>query len=260
MLRNRFAKKVILFLIIILSCLFIYNNFILEKKYYLSYKYKDIANTDPVCKAYVDALNTYPLADDFFEAPIQPLSPELTYPKWEQLKIYDNKELFFRTNINRYISAEEYAENIDEFKKYYYYKVLHDDYDVNNTLEKELAENRLNKILKEKQMYYTLLDVDNDGKVDDIVRIDSYRYETERYPFQYHTSIYVFDAAEQKSFKKRVLNKFYLDTIYSFFFYKDKTYIKDITYDLSKYGFLYMYIKKFNDKKELTTLCFIDKE
>jgi hypothetical protein len=251
--KSEFRRKLILFLIIIVSCLLIYNNFIKEEKYYLSYKYKNIANAYPICKVYVDALNTYKLADDFFEAPMQPLSPQLTYPKWEQLGIYDNKDLFIRT-YNNYLSVEELAEEMDVFKKHNIY-FTHN----NSTIDVERAKNKRDKIIKDWQMYYVAMDVDNDGEIDDVIRLDGNRYDT-KYSFQYNTLIYVFDATEQKSFQKRVLNKFYLDTIYSFFFYDGETYVKDITYDLYKYGFLSMLIKKFNDKKELVTLCYIDKD
>jgi hypothetical protein len=253
--KYKLAKQIILFAIAIVCCLLIYDNFIREKKYYLSYKYKDIANTDPVCKVYVDALNTYPLVEDFFEAPMQPLSSELTYPKWEQLEIYDNKDLFTRTH-NRYISAEELEESSDDLKRGdVYYQ-----YDENDKWSKRTAQDKRDALTKRWQMYYTTLDADNDGKVDDIVRMDVDRYHTKKYSFKYHTLIYIFDATEQKSFKKRELNRLYLDTIYSFFFYEGETYVKDITYDLRKYGFLSMLIKKFNDKKELVTLCLIDRE
>jgi hypothetical protein len=219
-------------------------------------------NTDPVCQVYVDALNTYGTTDDFFEAPIQPNSPEFDYPRWEQLDIYEHLELY-RDNFVIYLPMpdevmpkEAEGKNMFEDRSILNPKIDDDD------KSKEEARKLV-------QMYYARADMDNDGVMDDIIRIDTNRYsdqsysdeEDEEYSRVYTSSLIVFDGKQEKSLKDTTNDAFddlyanHLTSINNFFFYKGKTYIKSILHDiLEENGFMQLLIEEV-DKYKLKPLC-----
>jgi hypothetical protein len=83
-------------------------------------------NTNHICKAYANALNRYPLTDDFFQSPMQPNSPDFTYPKWEEFDIYEHKDIYLRIVggriddnkwITKQLDIETYEKNKTELEK-----------------------------------------------------------------------------------------------------------------------------------------------
>jgi hypothetical protein len=208
---------------------------------------KKVPNVDPVCKAYVDALNKYPLVEDFFKAPMQPKSPELDYPNWEQLDIYEYKDIYLRAYPGRLLDLKTYEERKIEVEKSHMMEDTQPDWYKNLRREQE-------------QMYYSRADIDNDGNIDDIIKKDRSRYNRYKEYF-YGSYLTVFQGNTTPKFAiidSNLSNKFRRASyIYDIFFYKNKSYIKEISYDLVSEGFTYMYIKKFDDKKELIPLCFI---
>jgi hypothetical protein len=228
-------------------------------------------NTDPLCKIYVDALNTYGTTDDFFEAPIQPNSPKFGYPKWEQLDIYEYLELYrkarqaLRPDLYPDILTR-YDPRYDEFinKQAAYESIL--DPKINDD-DKTKGEYR--KLI---QMYYARADIDNDGVMDDIIRIDTNRYsdqsygdeEDEEYSRVYTSSLIAFDGKQEKTLKDTTNDAFdalysnHFNSINNFFFYKGKTYIKSILHDiLEEDGFIQLLIEEIDkhNKYGLSKLC-----
>jgi hypothetical protein len=228
----------------------------LEKQghYHLS---KGLAsNQDPICQIYVDALNTYGIVDDFFKAPAQPNSPKFGYPKWEQLDIYEHKDVFLR--------SMEYNSNIDDDFKL---KVkIEKEYEMESNRSEE--DKRLNR--QNWQMYYTKTNIDNNEKPYDIIKIDNGRYNhINSYP--YYTHLVIFE--NQKKIFTHIYQNLsaeineYQDGIFvhDIFSYKNKIYIKrilisaeiltDTTGNKLTNGFKFLNIYKVNDEQELEILC-----
>jgi hypothetical protein len=207
---------------------------------------KKIPNSDPVCKAYVNALNKYPIIKDFFASPMLPNSPEFTYPKWKQLDIYEYKDVYLMAAFsNRYMDFDTYIPNKAKLERDW-------------QMEDNRSEERKEHMRRLMQMYYAKADIDNDGNIDDIVRFDLNRnvifkdgYSAHIVAFKPTTPPFRFIDQDLSSKLKRT------DVIFDIFFYKDKTYIKDLAYGLIDAGFLYMYINMFDDKQELVPLCLI---
>jgi hypothetical protein len=200
-------------------------------------------NTDPVCQAYVDALNNYPLVD-FFEAPMQPDTDIFSYPKWEQFDIYEHKDIYLRIR-NGYNSYENFIKSKPELEKDWY-------------MEDNVSEDNRKSTRWRWQMYYTRADINNDNVTDDIIRLDSNRYVNK--PGAYYNYLIIFNDYPEKSFKDMDIDlskKLDYENIQNFFFYKGKTYIKEIVYYVPFEEFDYMLIQEFNDKNELINLCFI---
>jgi hypothetical protein len=225
----------------------------LDNEHYFSGD-KNISNTDPICQIYVDALNSYPLID-FFEAPMQPNTTLFSYPKWKQvIDEYNYKDAYLRIIHGYQYDFESFQKRKSELEKFYYHRW-------NNFANFEYGEADITRTY-EKRMYYIKADIDNDNKSDDIIRIDSILYREIPVAYTiYSSSLYVFDGYPEKSFRDmdKDLNKEldHMWSIYNFFFYKGKTYIKDISYDVVSEEFSMMIIKEFNDKKELIPLCVI---
>jgi hypothetical protein len=205
---------------------------------------KNISNTDPICQIYVDALNSYPLIIDFFEAPIQPNTTIFSYPKWEQYDIYEYKDIYLRI-IGSYVGLEDYAARKAELEKNWWME------DSRSERDKDLKRGIW-------QMYYARADIDNDNVTDDIIKIDANRYVTVNPELS--SQLTIFNGLPEKSFQdiyRDLSEKLESNFIYNLFFYKGKTYIKEISYDVFYDEFYYMYILQFNDKKELIPLCVI---
>jgi hypothetical protein len=176
------------------------------------------ANVAPVCKVYASALNKYPLVDNFVNAPMQPDIAEFSYPNWQELDSYEYKDLLYK------------------FMK---------------TEPDELFE-----------MYYARADISNSGKKRDLVRFDANKIGSKAN--FYMTHLVVFNDEIAKKFVNvdkdlsGAINSFFDFHIYDIFFYRDTVYIKKIAYDYNdRNEFYYMFIKKFNNKNELETLCLI---
>jgi hypothetical protein len=217
-----------------------------------------VPNKASVCKAYVDALNKYPLEEDFIAAPMHPLSPDFDYPKWEQLDIFEHKYLYQR--------AYSLSESL-------YIRDLDTDYYNNNLKNKQFGFNMSDDI-KERdrewltkqhsQMYYARVDINNDKNKEDMIRIDVH-VGASKMNF-YRTALIAYEGKNEKSFIDidknlsddllvNISSPFFINNL---FFYKGETYIKRIAYDYNnKIGFFYMYIKKFNARHELKDLCLI---
>jgi hypothetical protein len=201
-----------------------------SKDEYATYKFsKDLSgwedwfgspNIDPICIAYINALNEYGATDDFFQAPVQPNSTEFGYPNWEQWDIYEHKDTFLRAKA-RLGYEEDDDGQIIYIDRYHERKAdLEEEYQMeDNRSEKDKEFNK-----QKWQMYYARFDIDNDGELEDVVRIDSDRYGR-WFEVHYFSRMTTFYGEPKKSFKHM---KDYPNTnaIFSPFFYKGKTYIK----------------------------------
>jgi hypothetical protein len=79
---------------------------------------KKVPNSDPVCKAYVNALNKYPIIKDFFASPMLPNFPEFSHPEWKQLDIYEYKDVYLMAAFsNYYTNFDTYIPNKQNWKK-----------------------------------------------------------------------------------------------------------------------------------------------
>ncbi|MDR0666943.1 MAG: lysozyme inhibitor LprI family protein [Campylobacteraceae bacterium] len=223
-----------------------------------------VPNTDPVCKAYVEALNANPLIIDenfnqrFFIAPIQPNSIEFTYPNWEQWDIYEYKDIYLK-----YIAWNVYGKDKDYFDSRYTTARAANE---SSWFTKDDENERLRESRRsQEEMYYARFDIDNDGNIDDVLRKFSDKLTGARYKSYFFKShLMTFKGEPEKSFKYKD-NKLNAQFewgryIYDVFFYKGKTYIKQLTYDLVEYGFSYMTIHEFDDKQKLAILCLIVNE
>jgi hypothetical protein len=225
---------------------------VIRAAYYLD---KKIPNTASVCRAYVNALNNYPLVEDPITAIMQPLSPDFDYPKWEQLDIYEYEDVYIRIQTlvlmrdTRLLDTEYYNEYYNNHDSKHIYPLSSDE-----EWEKQSY-----------QMYYVMADVNNDENTEDIIRLDSAQGAS-KMNF-YRTFLSVFRKDSKKSFidmDKNLSDDFGVYPhfnpffIHDLFFYKGETYIKKVAYDYNNgMGFFYMHIQKFNKTDELETLCLI---
>jgi hypothetical protein len=205
---------------------------------------KKIPNSDPVCKAYVNALNKYPIIKDFFASPMLPNSPEFTYPKWKQLDIYEYKDIYLM-KAGRYTDFDTYIPNKAKLER---------DWGMGDNISEEDKDSKKMRT----QMYYSKVDIDNNGIADDIVRRDFGKtiifrdaYDVQLVIFKQTTPPFRFIYQDLSSKLQRT------DVVSDVFFYKNKTYIKGLAYGLIDAGFMYMYIKEVNKSKELVPLCLI---
>jgi hypothetical protein len=198
----------------------------------------NIPKTHLVCQVYIDALNTYPLID-FFEAPMQLDTAIFSYPKWERLDIYDFKDIFLRTekycNDGYYVDYETFIERKPALEIQYYIK--------SDSLEEDKEADKLRW-----QMYYTRADIDNNGKLEDIIKKNTNRYSS-IYGI-YDSDLGIFENPK-KSFRDINMDlgiKLNFAYIHSFFFYRDRSYMKKILY-VPIQNFNYMLIQEFDGKK-----------
>jgi hypothetical protein len=106
-------------------------------------------------------------------------------------------------------------------------------------------------------MYYAKADIDNDGNIDDIVRFDMNRMVIYRDAYRTHIVTFRTTTPPFKFIDQNITKLFKINYIYDIFFYKNKTYIKELAYGLIDAGFMYMYIKGFDKNQELVPLCLI---
>jgi hypothetical protein len=203
-----------------------------------------IPNSDPVCKAYVNALNKYPIIKDFFASPMLPNSPEFSHPKWKQLDIYEYKDIYLM-KAGHYTDFDTYIPNKAKLEKGW-------------QMEDNRSEERKEHMRQSVQMYYAKADIDNDGNIDDIIRTDYNRIVIFKDAYATHLSVFKPTVPPFRYIDKNLNDKIrragYISDI---FFYRDKTYIKYLAYGLIDAGFMYMYIKEVNKSKELVPLCLI---
>jgi hypothetical protein len=221
------------------------------------------SNADSVCQVYVDALNRhgyynegtgYPYSDTFFDNPVQPNTTTFTYPKWEQLDIYEYKDAYLIIRGKSRKNIDEYPAIKAELEKFY---AMED----NRSAEYKKSNRQRG------QMYYAQVDIDNDGKSDNIIKLIGDRYAYRDWSGGNH--IIVFADKDEKSFKHlhKILNE-QLDgydnvgNMLGIFSYKGKTYISDAlfnySYDCSQMcGFRYMVIKRINSEKKADNICLI---
>jgi hypothetical protein len=218
-------------------------------------------NEDSICQIYVDALNTYGIVDDFFKAPAQPNSPEFGYPEWEQLDIYEHKDVFLK--------AQKYM--VDGYRSIYYDNASISVYDMRNTIiidsnqsEEIKARNR-----RDWQMYYTRADMHNNGELKNVLKLDRGRYyDGSRSDLLFNTFLIIFDDKSEKTFN-HVDNKNRLFTHmiweagnYDIFFYNGQTYVKQVSvevnsgkvYDIDEWFELSIYMYSFSSSPS----CYIE--
>jgi hypothetical protein len=259
--KGRSMKKLLPFLSIFLT--FVFAEHQNDRKYYLLDKVdnlhkklfnaselnrkdelgKEFSNTAPICRAYINALNehsTNETIEGFVEAPMHPQSFDFGYPKWELVDYFSE----YRKDIALRIFG--YWENRN-FYNLRYYRFVTD------------IEKRYN--LRMEQMYYTKIDIDNDGNIDQIIKIDKGKYAAK--PNFYNTHLVIFNGKDYKNnlwnIDRYLSGKLPDDDafVYGIFSYKNKNYIKKIAYDYSKQEFFYLIIKEFNSDFELVNLCLI---
>jgi hypothetical protein len=220
--------------------------FYLSSGFQLPSSNETISNSDPVCKAYVNALNKYPIIKDFFASPILPNSPEFSHPKWKQLDIYEYKDVYLMAAFsNRYTDFDAYIPNKAKLEK-------------DTMSEDNRSEDHKERMRQSVQMYYTKADIDNDGNMDDIIRTDYGRIVIFRDAYATRLSVFKPTVPPFRYIDKNLNDKIRrADYISDIFFYKDKTYIKYLAYGLIDAGFMYMYIKGFDKNQELVPLCLI---